>query len=1142
MLTPLWLTMCALIPQPVPWPDALSVSWGPHAARIPVTVTNLTDEAMAGEPLSLRVGGEAGELPIVGEAIASLRVCDERGVELLWNVTHSEGDGDTLRAGDAVTIPVSCGPSGSALLHVYVDNPRAWRVPDMLVAGLRNPGFEAVTGDTPTGWSPGLTDAQHRMAWAPDQGIDGSAAAVCVVEPGAEATWVAYRQFGIPLRGGAEYVFRAWVRAEEVEGTAGWFIHVNGDEPMLINEVMNAGAGTYGWREVRYEFTAPEAARDATIGTVLAGTGTVWYDNVSVEPADSGPLYQVSVGERESLNLDRVEPESGEWLLDVVNMGPEPRNLLVAANLRPAELSWRRSHGDFTNTVHAEVEAPGGGVTVEPVGTLGSDLMLVHLPAQTYASLPVTVVLDSAQPASIEDLAAELAAQPSNLARGALMDTQEDREAWGEARSEGATADSSGGWWPDGAAGTSCLRLEVPPETAPRWTGFRQTGLPLREEAHYLYGGLVRADELDGTASLHAHVMDAEGAVLAYLGAGPAVVPHSEWTWVSTVFRAPPGARSIDLHLTTNTWGTLYYDSIVLHEVAAPLDLRPAPAPLDDLRVGVVDPIIKVFPQDIPPPAPATVDLQSARNEHEVLQVAVRLPDGADSFTWEFEPFSGPGENPRVARVERVGYVPVDSPTCYRRSDGAPWERRVGAGSAGSDGWPGRWPDPLLPLTGDTVEVPEGETTALWITLYTPPDAGAGDHSGRLTVSSGGESIDLDVSFHVWDFGLSDDSRTTAIYDLRVGPSGTEMLDLGDDEVREAWYRLMAEHRVCPDMPGPEPVFRYEDGQVSMDAREFDRWARLCLDELGMRAFYSPWTFYALGWAYRPGERFGLEPLSDEYVTAMQSIYRLYIDHLTEMGWRDRLIHYVSDEPFDSVPQVVDDLREFCTLYEAVAPDVPRYSSTWHPSEGLEGAITMWGAGHYGVFPVEKMEARRAAGDRILFTTDGQMCIDTPYLTVERLLPHYAYHYGAEGYEFWGVSWWTYDPLDFGWHDYITQNDGVGENYYVRYPNGDGYLAYPGERYGVRGPLASIRLALAREGLEDGEYLHTLSDLVSQLGDRSDTVPEAAEALALARELVPIPNDGGLRSSLVLPDPTRVGEVRSRLAAAIESCRAALEE
>jgi hypothetical protein len=85
-------------------------------------------------------------------------------------------------------------------------------------------------------------------------------------------------------------------------------------------------------------------------------------------------------------------------------------------------------------------------------------------------------------------------------------------------------------------------------------------------------------------------------------------------------------------------------------------------------------------------------------------------------------------------------------------------------------------------------------------------------------------------------------------------------------------------------------------------------------------------------------------------------------------------------------------------------------------------------------------------------------------------------------------------------------------------------------------------LALAREGLEDGEYLHTLSDLVSQLGDRSDTVPEAAEALALARELVPIPNDGGLRSSLVLPDPTRVGEVRSRLAAAIESCRAALEE
>lgn len=52
---------------------------------------------------------------------------------------------------------------------------------------------------------------------------------------------------------------------------------------------------------------------------------------------------------------------------------------------------------------------------------------------------------------------------------------------------------------------------------------------------------------------------------------------------------------------------------------------------------------------------------------------------------------------------------------------------------------------------------------------------------------------------------------------------------------------------------------------------------------------------------------------------------------------------------------------------------------------------------------------------------DGQMCIDTPFLAVERLLPHYCFHYGVEGYEFWGFDWLTYDPYEFGWHSLSTK-------------------------------------------------------------------------------------------------------------------------
>jgi len=42
---------------------------------------------------------------------------------------------------------------------------------------------------------------------------------------------------------------------------------------------------------------------------------------------------------------------------------------------------------------------------------------------------------------------------------------------------------------------------------------------------------------------------------------------------------------------------------------------------------------------------------------------------------------------------------------------------------------------------------------------------------------------------------------------------------------------------------------------------------------------------------------------------------------------------------------------------------------------------------------------------------------------------------------------------------------------------GDGSLLYPGSKVGVDGPVASIRLKLIREGLEDVEYLRVLEDL-----------------------------------------------------------------
>lgn len=143
-------------------------------------------------------------------------------------------------------------------------------------------------------------------------------------------------------------------------------------------------------------------------------------------------------------------------------------------------------------------------------------------------------------------------------------------------------------------------------------------------------------------------------------------------------------------------------------------------------------------------------------------------------------------------------------------------------------------------------------------------------------------------------------------------------------------------------------------------------------------------------------------------------------------------------------------MQALCDAIHEVDRSIPIYSSTWGHLADWDGYLDVWGIGHYGIVPVRGMKQIRETGAKIWFTTDGQMCLDTPYASTERLLSWFCHKYDAEAYEFWGVSWHTHDSYEYGWHAYIQQSDQPGNNYYVRYPNGDGYVIYPPAKGPVR--------------------------------------------------------------------------------------------
>jgi len=1160
LLVLLALSGGCLSAQTPPWHHPLCFDGGGYwHSRLPVEVRNTTAQDLQGAVQEVPIGEGDGALPLAGVAAESLRVCDTQGRELLYDVLDPAGATrrtGRLQNGDRLAFGVACAPDATATYYVYADNAAALAPPDYLRAGLVNGGAEAGR-DSPEGWDPVETDAQHVVTWVTTNPHSGQRCFQTTVAPGAEPTWVKWMQANIPVTAGARYELRAWVRAQDVVGSAGWFIHINGAQPQLVNQTLNGGDGTFDWRELTCTVEAPPGAADATIGTVLRGTGTAWFDDVSLVALGGAGQCEVRVGPIERMELaerpaDPAWPEqhgppdeNGPWRcrVRVPNFTADTRTgVLIQADLRPIASRLRLRPPYAVACPVAAGEEPNRPATWTGDSALFAADLPPHSLTDFYLYLWRRGLREDWQPPRVD----ELVGTPGNLIANADFEAGTD---WPDGWDRPAATNAAGqtvaetAWDTEAPSGKRSVKMTIPADAPLTWAGWHQK-VPVRPNTTYLYAGYLKTEGVDGSVTLYAHILDAEGKWIEQGGSpgtNPVLSGTQNWTRTSCVFRTPPNAATAELHLTMNAHGTVWHDALVLCEVVdadvGPIETPEPPAAEAGPAAWTVDPIIKVFPDDPPGERPERLEAWMARGEYEPVQLVLRSPRELRNVRVSVEaPRHPDGVSLDDTTVNLVGFVPIDHATAYYSSQLPSWYRRTPDSPGASDGWAGEWPDPLPP--NRPFDLAPRRAQPVWITVHTNRTAPAGQYEGRVVIQAdGGVRMELPLRVHVWDFELPERSHCVGEYDLSSGPDVSAPPGADKREVLRQWYRLFASHRLVPDGFRPQPTFTYENGHVKMDTAAWDGMAAYCLDELKMNTFYTPWEFYALGWAYPPKRYFGLEPFTPEYDAAFTEMYEGFMDHLRERGWHDRVVFYISDEPFLENTEVTSNLARLCKLAQAADPAVPIYSSTWRYSEALVGSITMWGIGSYGCFPVDKMMERRNAGDRLRFTTDGQMCIDTPYCAIERLLPHFCFKYDVEGYEFWGGSWWTYNPWERGWHQYIRQSNEGKDYYYVRYPNGDGYLTYPGRDVGVDGPVSSIRFEQAREGMEDYEYLYLLRERTAAAKAAGREVQPAEALLSRAGDLAQIPNAGGLRSTDMLPRPEAVAELRRELGDQIERLR-----
>ena len=957
-----------------------------------------------------------------------------------------------------------------------------------------------------------------------------------------------------------------------------------------INRVVRTGDGTFDWKEQILTFTVPEGATRMQTGSVLYGTGTAWYDAFSFETDKQPPQVTACAGALERLSLCEQGAEAAwlpsapckphgfwriaapflsprrkvaaEWLyrlpVRVANLRTEPAaDLLAVADLNTA--SRGIAAPKFLLTLNgASVETCRLGdrllFTCSPaartvltyylyVGDAGTRTVPVKTEASTLGSdIPSDQILADRTGDTDAQAFARLLNSPVNLVKNPDFETGTvEPDSWTHSASDAGTVFALGA---PGGFGKRYARMTVPATAKDAWRGWYQS-IPVKPGHSYLYGAWLSCEALQGSASLNAHLRDARGAVVSggFLGAGSAISGNAAWTPMFGTVTVPQDAAQLQMHLTMNDRGTLKHDGIFLSEClnASTGDPETPPLPAGELAMWPVDPVVKVFRETLPgQAATAPFAISLARNEEEALQVALRSGRGIPNLTVVIDaPKNRSGQALTGFTVGWVGYVPIDHRTAYYNLKTPTWELKYPTSAGASDGWSGWWPDPIRPTASGSLSA--NQTQAVWLSFKTDAETAAGTYKGHFRLMVDGKLLDArPFTVTVWDFALPPTPSCAAIYDLRLSghwlAGGTPAA-----EQRERLMRFMASKKVCPDEVTANPKFsRDAQGKIICDFTEYDKAAQVYFDELKFHTSYMPNLFYLFGWEHPPKDFFKEKPyageypykeadrtkLRKEYKEAYQACLRLYWEHVKAKGWADKLTLYISDEPFLTKKHIIDQMKALCDMIHEVDPKIRIYSSTWRHCPDWNGYLDVWGVGHYGCFPVAEMQARRAAGERIWFTTDGQMCTDTPFCAVERLLPHYCFKYGADAYEFWGVSWLTYDPWQFGWHSYIHQSSTPGESYYVRYPNGDGFLLYPGAPIGVEGPVTTVRLEAARDGVEDYEYLRLLKARASD--------PEAARLLADFGALVDIPNAGGRYSTKILPEPMKLATLRLRAGAVLQ--------
>jgi hypothetical protein len=667
---------------------------------------------------------------------------------------------------------------------------------------------------------------------------------------------------------------------------------------------------------------------------------------------------------------------------------------------------------------------------------------------------------------------------------------------------------------------------------------------------------VLQRDSETGAQHLDVHIARQSGAAtvldarLTSVGASPAaaratISSDDDWKFRLSLPQAAPGEQVLTLEIRDEQGAALVADLTmrVPDFYRTDCGYRLA-AGTEPVALWWCDATRKVPRQrPVPEAVGDAIRLEAARHDYEAAQIIVRPATDLAGLTAEASELVGPGGHRLPAasiEILWVYYHYVQHPT-----DGT-----------GVRDW---WPDALPPLD-KPLDVAAGQNQPLWVLVYVPEDAPAGEYSGSVRLTAEGFAAEVPLKLRVWDFALPKRNHLETAFGLSASTIWQyHGVKTEEDRRRvlDMYLESFAKHRISPYDPAPLDPIRVRfvpDAQpprAEVDSSAFATAITRAVERFRFTGFRLPiqgmggGTFHA---RYEPkighyGEETPeYEAMFADYVGQLEQL-------LAERGWLDLAYVYWFDEP---APPDYDFVANGMQRLKKHAPGLRRMLTEEPGDNVLAGLVDIWcPVSHH--YDHQQAEKRRALGERFWwYVCTGPkapyctLFIDHP-ATELRVWHWQTWQRGIVGTLVWQSNYWTSsaafpDQPQNPYDDPMGYVSGYSTPRGVKrfWGNGDGRFLYPPLAASVPGrsgsdpviepPVSSIRWEMLREGVEDYEMLYLLRQ---RLAEKQSGLPKDQNQAWL--ELLEVPPSITTDMTTFATDPTPIYERRRAVAEAIEA-------